>query len=284
MQIIPPLQPAKKPFYQKISESLAWTPSSYGLLSFLCVAIALVVIVWWPLVQDYLGTIDPAFPLWQQIDWLLVGIFLAMSLLILFGANFNPDSRIVVVGLAGGLVIETWGTQTHLWNYYTLERPPLWIIPAWPIASLATDRLARLLSILVESIHLARSSSHLLARLFRFLRFECLSRLVFGGFFVFMIAFVWPTITKPATWLSLATAGILILAIKDHRKALLIFIAGSGLGYFLELWGTTRACWIYYNFQTPPLFAVFAHGFASYAFYRSGILLAQVKRILCQPG
>ena len=46
--------------------------------------------------------------------------------------------------MIGGLVIEAWGTQTLLWTYYTAERPPLWIIPAWPIASLTIDRLARL--------------------------------------------------------------------------------------------------------------------------------------------
>ena len=47
------------------------------------------------------------------------------------------------------------------------------------------------------------------------------------------------------------------------------FIAGAGLGYFLERWGTTRECWTYYTLQTPPLFAVLAHGLAAAAFWRA---------------
>jgi hypothetical protein len=53
----------------------------------------------------------------------------------------------------------------------------------------------------------------------------------------------------------------------------LTFIAGAGLGYFLEVWGTTRECWTYYTFQTPPLFAVLAHGMAAVAFWRSVFLI-----------
>jgi hypothetical protein len=36
--------------------------------------------------------------------------------------------------------------------YYTNERPPLWIIPAWPIASLSIDRLYRLLRSKLETV------------------------------------------------------------------------------------------------------------------------------------
>jgi hypothetical protein len=57
---------------------------------------------------------------------------------------------------------------------------------------------------------------------------------------------------------------------------LLVFWAGAGLGYFLELWGTTRACWTYYTYQTPPLFAVMAHGMAAVAFWRAGLLMKKV--------
>ena len=66
-----------------------------------------------------------------------------MSLLIMAGADLKKDIPIILVGFAGGMVIESWGTQTNLWFYYTYERPPLWIISAWPIASLAIDRLFR---------------------------------------------------------------------------------------------------------------------------------------------
>ena len=37
--------------------------------------------------------------------------------------------------------------QVHLWQYYTGEPPPLWIIPAWPVAQLAINRIVRFLRV-----------------------------------------------------------------------------------------------------------------------------------------
>lgn len=53
----------------------------------------------------------------------------------------------------------------------------------------------------------------------------------------------------------------------------MFILAGMGLGYYLELWGTTRECWTYYTLETPPLFAVLAHGMAAVAFWRAGLTL-----------
>jgi hypothetical protein len=91
-----------------------------------------------------------------------------------------------------------------------------------------------------------------------------------------MLSFVAPTLDKSFTWLALSLSAALILVSGDHRTALLTFTAGSGLGYFLELWGTTRACWTYYTYQTPPLFAVFAHGMAALAFWQAARVLAKI--------
>jgi ABC-type amino acid transport system permease subunit len=88
-----------------------------------------------------------------------------------------------------------------------------------------------------------------------------------------MLIFVAPTFDKPYTILALLLCALLILTVSDHRLAFLIFIAGAGLGYFLELWGTTRQCWTYYTYQTPPFFAVLAHGMAAVAFWRTGLVL-----------
>jgi hypothetical protein len=66
---------------------------------------------------------------------------------------------------------------------------------------------------------------------------------------------------------------LLILTPTDHRFAFLTFLAGAGLGYFLEVWGTTRECWTYYTLEKPPLFAVLAHGMAAVAFWRAGLIL-----------
>ncbi len=252
------------PTQRAIASRLRWTRSSYLLLSSFLAIVGLIVVVWWPLAADYLSLYDRSRPLWVQLDWLLVGVFAAMSLLIMAGADLRLDARIILVGLAGGLVIESWGTQTNLWTYYTLERPPLWIIPAWPIAGLSIDRLYRFLDLLLPR---ARPS-----------RTRALYWIVLGGFYLLMLVFVWPTLEHSLTWMALGLCAFLILTPTDHRAALLTFVAGSGLGYFLERWGTTRACWTYYTLQTPPLFAVLAHGMAAVAFWRATRLLSLVVR------
>jgi len=210
--------------------------------------------LWWPLVTDYLSTYNPAFPFWQQFDWLLLGNFLVMSLLIMAEANIKLDLPIILIGLAGGLTIESWGTQTLLWTYYTRERPPLWIIPAWPIASLSIDRLYRFLGGWTGRIP--------------GWVFQWLYAAIFLGFYLVMWGFVWPTMDQSLTRMALFLCAFLILTPVDRRGMVLTFLAGAGLGYFLERWGTTRQCWIYYTHQTPPLFAVLAHGMAAVAFWR----------------
>src|SRR5579859_1176924 len=251
----------------RLTRALGWNGSSYVLMSLFAGLILLIMYVWWPLVQQYWATADPRLPIWQQIDWLLFGNFAAMSLLIMAGPDLRVDARIVAIGLVGGLVIESWGTQTNLWTYYTLERPPLWIIPAWPIASLSIDRLYRALLRVFHSSESAAATGGFVAAYW----------VIFGVFYALMLAFVWPTLDKSLTIAALALCALLILTPTDYRGAVLTFTAGAGLGYFLERWGTTRECWIYYTHQTPPLFAVLAHGMAAVAFWRVGLLVKQVQ-------
>ena len=184
-----------------------------------------------------------------------------MLLLIMAGADARADAPIVVVSTLGGLAIESWGTHTGLWTYFTRERPPLWIIPAWPVASLAIDRLTRGLNRLSP----------------RHVRFDILYWLIFVVFYALMIAFVRPFASTAPTLMALALSLLIILTPTDHRLVVLTFIAASGLGYWLERWGTTRECWTYYTRQTPPLFAVLAHGMAAGAFWRAGLLLKQMR-------
>jgi hypothetical protein len=173
------------------------------------------------------------------------------------------------------LAIESWGTQTNLWHYYTAERPPLWIIPAWPIASLSIDRITRFLDWTIDQ-RPSQLNSTILHSLFMILYW-----IVFASFLILMLVFVSPTFDKSLTWLALILCVLLILTPTDHQFALLTFIAGAGLGYYLELWGTTRECWTYYTNQTPPLFAVLAHGMAAVAFWRAGLML---KTLLARLG
>jgi hypothetical protein len=129
-----------------IRHALGWNRASYFLMSAFAATILLIMVVSWPFVEAYVATADPRILFWKQLDWLLSSIFALMSLVIMARPHLQRDWGIVLVGLVGGLVIESWGTQTELWAYYPFERPPLWIIPAWPIASLSIDRLYRLLS------------------------------------------------------------------------------------------------------------------------------------------
>jgi hypothetical protein len=243
-----------------LAAEFGWTRSSYYLLSAFVSILFLLGYVWWPLAEEYLDQIDVSQSLWKQIDWLLIGIFLVMSILIMAGANLKKDSWILMVGLAGGLVIESWGTQTELWTYYTLERPPLWIIPAWPIASLSIDRLVRITDRFIVT---EKESKRIVAVYW----------MLFVAFMGLMLYFVWPTLDKPLTMAALMLCAFLILTPTNHRLAILTFAAGAGLGVFLEYWGTTRECWTYYTGQTPPLFAVLAHGMAAVAFWRTALLL-----------
>ena len=252
-----------------------WTRDSSILLGGFVVTIFLIIYIWWPLAVDYFAYVDWNGEWWRYIDWLLIGIFGFISITIIARADLKTDLLIIFVGICGGLAIESWGTQTNLWFYYTDERPPLWIIPAWPIASLSIDRITRFLDFGFQRLQT------FVSRLFQ--RQESLDSvtkifywITFASFLILMLIFVAPTFEKSYTWLALILCLLLIFTPTDHRFALLTFIAGAGLGYYLELWGTTRQCWIYYTYQTPPLFAVLAHGMAAVAFWRAGLMLKLV--------
>ena len=260
---------------------MGWTRSSYYLLSVFLLTVFLIAYLWWPLAAEALAYVDWDGPWWLHFDWLLVGIFLLMTILIMARADLKVDAWIVFVGFMGGLVIESWGTQTEIWWYYTAERPPLWIIPAWPIASLSIDRLVRTLKRGIPAApgpgsHHGVSGQE--AQVLKPLRLPrrasiLLYWLIFPLFFALMLAFVWPTVDKSLTRMAILLVGFLILTPTDHRVALLTFIAGAGLGYFLEYWGTTRECWTYLSLEKPPLFAVLAHGMAAVAFWRTVLVL-----------
>ena len=260
----------------RIALTKLWTRDSSILLGGFFVTIFLIMYVWWPLAEEYLAYVDWNGEWWRYMDWLLLGIFGFMTITIITRANIKTDLLIVFVGICGGLAIESWGTQTNLWFYYTDERPPLWIIPAWPIASLSIDRITRTLIFLTtrgtKYTKDLRKNSFVTLVSFVF-NLRTFYWLTFASFLSLMLVFIAPTFDKSYTWFSFGLCVLLILTPTDYRFALLTFIAGSGLGYYLELWGTTRECWIYYTYQKPPLFAVLAHGMAAVAFWRVGLML-----------
>ena len=257
-----------------------WTKHSSILFGGFLLTLFLIVYIWWPLAEEVLAYIDWSGPWWRYMDWLLIGIFLFMSLTIISRADLKTDSLIIFVGVFGGLAIESWGTQTNLWHYYTAERPPLWIIPAWPIANLSIDRITRFLDWLLGKLTTEFTENtekalfkNFMSSVLSVVNFKTAYWSLFTGFYALMLFFVAPTFDKSYTWLSLLLCGLLILTPTDHRFAALTFLAGAGLGYYLELWGTTRECWTYYTLQKPPLFAVLAHGMAAVAFWRAGLVL-----------
>jgi hypothetical protein len=253
--------------YVRTALTKLWTRDSSLMLGGFFVTVFLIIYIWWPLAQEYFAYVDWYGEWWRYMDWLLLGIFGFMSITIISRANLKTDVLIVFVGICGGLAIESWGTQTNLWFYYTDERPPLWIIPAWPIASLSIDRITRFLHWIFQRFSKQISPANLQSLI------SALYWLTFASFLILMLVFIAPSFDKSFTWFALALCVLLILTPTDDRFALLTFIAGSGLGYYLELWGTTRQCWTYYTYQTPPLFAVLAHGMAAVAFWRAGLML-----------
>lgn len=187
----------------------------------------------------------------RGMDWLLAGIWAFMTAVLCWDVRPRRDLPLVGVAFLGGLVIEAWGTQTNLWRYFTDERPPVWILPAWPVAALAIDRMARVLDTLVPRV-----------------RLDLVYWVGVPAFVAWMTRFLWPTISLSMSQLVVALMVVVTVTKQDTRREVLLFAAGTLLGVFLEYWGTTRYCWIYYTRGLPPPEAVVAHGFASVAFLR----------------
>jgi hypothetical protein len=204
------------------------------------------------------------------MDWLLLSTWIAMAALLCWGVMPRRDLVLIAVGFVGGGVIEWWGTTSKIWTYFTLERPPLWILPAWPIAAIAIDRMSRLLD---------RALGERKASIFVNAYWLCLPTFV-----LWMFAFSRHSAELTSTRVVWAAMIGVTLSCTNPRRDVLIFAAGSFLGIFLEYWGTSRQCWTYYTHEVPPPVATFAHGFASVAFARGAEGLEWVLEKVGVPG
>ena len=246
-------------------KTLKWSKTSFVLLSGFLLLLFLIGYVWWPLLDEYLAQFNPEISIWLQIDWLLIGNFLVMSILIMLNADLKRDLPFGIIALAGGFIIEAWGTLACLWTYYTYETPPLWIIPAWPIAALSVNRLYVVSKAWVKYVSEAW--------------FSVFYWLIYGVFYLLLLLFAWEGIAHPLTWFALSFCGILIITEKDKRSSILILLMGSALGYFLERWGTSRLCWSYHTGGMPPFITVLSHGMASVGIWRVYLVyIALLKR------
>lgn len=198
---------------------------------------------------------------WADFDPLLVFCWLLMVALAAWRFSLKRDLPLAGVAFIGGALIESWGTRSGLWTYFTHEKPPLFILPAWPIAALATERLTRLFD-------LAASRVTLHAR-----ALKTIHMLVFGAFCTLLLVWTTPGRAHPTTAVAYVLVAITCVTGKTKREDLLRFAAGSLLGWLLEYWGTTRLCWTYWDGRTPPLASVLSHGFATVAFARGVSIL-----------
>ena len=216
----------------------SFLPLAGVVVTAVCVAVG-----WWDLVD-----------LNQPFDGLLAFLWLFMTLLVSWRVSFRRDFVLVFTAIWGGFLIEWWGTTTHLWTYFTDERPPLWIIPAWPVAALSTERLAYTLDRMFPK---SRAWPWWIAA-------ASVPAFIFwmGSF----MSHAWHVTS------SHVVVGIMIgvaISTRTPRRDVVLFVMGTVLGYGLEYWGTTRQCWTYHTRETPPLVTAFAHGFASIAFFRA---------------
>ncbi len=250
--------PKKK---NSVGTTFGFIASRYNLRSLVVLVVVIcmcsfVGIRWWQLLLRNI----------RVVDWVLVSIWVVMTALLSWDVRFKKDIPLFVAAAAGGLVIEWWGTNTELWQYFTGERPPPWIILAWPVATLSTDRIA-----FVMARFFPKDSPY----------WRIPYWVLLPVFFVWMTHFIWPTIDLTASRIVLVLMVFIVLSGRSFRRDTVLFVAGSFLGIFLEYWGTSRHCWTYYTGEAPPFVAVVAHGFAAVAFARA---LSMLEWCLAKMG
>ena len=113
-------------------------------LAVLFSVVALLVITRWDLASAELHAMFGRGNWVADTDWLLVGLGIFFLFCATYDVQPRPDLATLAAGFVGGTLIEIWGTRTGLWHYFTWERPPLWILPAWSMSALANERLLRL--------------------------------------------------------------------------------------------------------------------------------------------
>ena len=101
--------------------------------------------------------------------------------------------------------------HTHLWQYYTGEGPPLWILPAWPI-----NRIVSFLRITLPNQQ---------RKLWIVLYW-----IIFPVFLARMLPFVWPTIYEPLTILATLACILSTISPTNDRRAVLTFVGAISLG------------------------------------------------------
>lgn len=147
-----------------------------------------------------------------------------------------------------GACVESWATRTGLCVYYTGERPPLWILPAWGLGALLIDRLG-------ERLRSAWAGS--IGKKTREQAYWTASGAVIAAF----VFFSRPAWTSWGTPLLLFIVLAALFARPDPAEDFWPLAAGMAAVFFVDLWGTEARCWRYY-LQTEPGGQALGVGFA----------------------
>ncbi|RZA05110.1 MAG: hypothetical protein EOP11_13560 [Proteobacteria bacterium] len=245
-------------------------PLSFNRASFLTIGalvlVILTLILKWPhLAAAEWNAVAKHADWWRHADWLLLGLGLFFVFCTAFDAHPRLDLSTVVAGMVGGAIIEVWGTRAGVWYYYTGERPPLWILPAWGMSALSNERLQRILMAYLPASWreemLSGAEGHPAIRRLYFA--------IMGALTLFFLWWVRDFLIHPATLLVLALIVSALISGKYPAYGLSLFFTGAMLGILLEIWGTTRHCWNYYDGKTPSPFPIFGHGIAAICFWKT---------------
>ena len=165
---------------------------------------------------------------------LLSGILALTWRVLLVRADLAFDAITAATAVCAGLAAEAWGTRFGLWTYYTGEKPPLWIIPAWPLGALVVGRLGGWAE--------RRWGGGLGAGAWR-AGYWLLAGLALAA----SLAFLRPWLRLPSATAVLALMGALLCARPAYRRDFWILAAGLLSVFLADAWGTTNGCWRYYT-------------------------------------
>ena len=189
-------------------------------------------------------------------------ILLLTARSLLLDADPAADLIIVLTAACFGFLAELWGTHSGLWTYYTGERPPYWIIPAWAIGALVVERLSRRTGGLLDGT-LARLNKDALYWAWVLL------------FYCVFISFLAAKLRAAECILPAAlTAAVLLPGGKPRKRDLSVLLTGSVCVFWADLWGTTNHCWTYHT--QAARFGT-AYGISFGAAFDPVIVLAAVK-------
>lgn len=163
---------------------------------------------------------------------LFSGILAVTAWLIPSRVRIAHDAAAVLAAAGVGLAAEAWGTRHGLWRYYTGEKPPLWIVPAWCLGALLIERAA----FLAESRWGRLLEPPVAGAAYGLLAAACAATI---------LTFCRSWLCEPATWAILAlVAGSLFMGVSGRRDFWLL-ASGLAMVFFADLWGTTNRCWAY---------------------------------------